>query len=561
MRPKILILFLFTTVIFCQSGRDPLFDDVETYLDLLKVSSADIICADNYEKALTAYTEAKIMLNDGEPFNDIREELENSIFYITQINDVIDSRSDMFSEVLSARESALEQNADKYGSSDWINGEELFSEASEDAADGEFISARELIPTVVSFYNNAASNAERANELLYNWSPLKDANEVLANRLSPIAYSEGTSSFNDALDNLAEGDEKEDFNENLDEAKSSFEQSVRNANAFMNSYPSILEDREEAKVAGAENFALEYWLAAEKNLSNLGEMYEDGDFEDVLDERPEAENLFTTAKLEAVKIRILDQAKKKIETAYEADADDLAPITLNESESIYSQGIVLVESDNYTEEEVQKTADQSLAYADLAIRISETIKKSDDENPTWEKQILSWNTIPLELASSTSSFPLPTYKPQNTPAPIYETVFPSRVYDDIEEIFSDDEAEIKESDGVVVISLIGLNFKPVQTKVDNDNKYLMDKAIAAIKLFPNANISIIGHTDNASTKRFNKNLSERVANNVREYIINNSTINPSLISSEGHGEDEPIAENKTYEGRMKNRRVDVVIDY
>jgi len=557
----ITIIFLFALVVFAQSDRDPLFDEVEAYLNILKSNSADVICPEDYNNALQHYTEAKTMANEGDSFRDIREELENSIYFITKINDVIDTRSQIFSELLDVRSNALEQDADLYASSDWIKGEKLFAEAAEYADDGEINYARELFPEIKSYYNNAILNAEKANDLLYNWAPLQDANSELANILSPNIYNDGMNYFDDALDNLAEGDDREDLDEYLKEAKISFDQSARNATNFTEKYPSILEKRTEAKEAGAEDYALKFWFDAERNLMNLGEMYEDGDYMDILDERPEAEDLYTLAKHEAAKNKILGPAKNKIDKAYDEDADDLAPITLEKSENLYAEGIMLVDSDDYTEEEVNKVAEESSSYADLAIRITELIKKADDDNPTWEKQILSWNTVPLNLTSSSPVKTTPTYKQTYNTSPeknADDNLY--KYYDDLEDIFNDDEAEISDSDGMIVISLVGLNFLPTQTTLNSDNEILIDKTIAAINLFPNSHITIIGHTDNASTKSFNQNLSEKVAQNVMDYIIDNSNINSTRITAEGHGEDDPIADNKTYEGRMRNRRVDVVID-
>lgn len=556
-----LILLSFVSVSFAQAARDPLFDEVEIHLDQLKSHAADVLFIEDYEQAYLYYINAKTMFNERESVKEIREELENSIYYITQINENIDNRAEFFSELLDARENGLEQYADKYASSDWIKAEELFSDAVEYVDDNDITSARELFPQIKAHYHNAATNAQRANELFYSWSPLQNANSELANILSPRTYIEGTYNLNQALDNLAEGDEKEDLDENLKDAKLLLEQSARIAGEFSKRYPGILTERSQAKYAGAENFALKHWSDAEKHLTNLGEMYEDGDYESVREEHYEAENLYTLAKHEAVKKRILSPAKNKIEKAYDLDADDLAPITMKESESLYLQGIMLVESDTYTEEEVQKTADQSIAYADLAIRITEIIKQSDADNPTWEKQILSWNTVPLELTNPAMRTVAKIYTPKYDPPITYEPENEDESFNDITDIFNDDEAEIKETEGMIVVSLIGLHLQPTQTNLNDENKHLVDKTINAINLFPNARITVVGHTDNASTKRFNKELSEKVANNIMEYIINNSQIDSHRLSYEGHGEDEPIADNTTYEGRMQNRRVDVIIEY
>lgn len=72
-------------------------------------------------------------------------------------------------------------------------------------------------------------------------------------------------------------------------------------------------------------------------------------------------------------------------------------------------------------------------------------------------------------------------------------------------------------------------------------------------------IDVVGHTDSIGTEAYNQTLSERRAQAVVDYMIQEG-INPSLISARGMGETDPIASNATAEGRAQNRRVDVVVE-
>lgn len=74
-------------------------------------------------------------------------------------------------------------------------------------------------------------------------------------------------------------------------------------------------------------------------------------------------------------------------------------------------------------------------------------------------------------------------------------------------------------------------------------------------------LSIEGHTDNVpiSTMQFPSNweLSAGRAIAVAKFLINEMDFDPSVISTEGFGEHEPIADNNTKEGRAQNRRVEI----
>lgn len=67
---------------------------------------------------------------------------------------------------------------------------------------------------------------------------------------------------------------------------------------------------------------------------------------------------------------------------------------------------------------------------------------------------------------------------------------------------------------------------------------------------------IQGHTDNTGSNQYNQGLSERRANSVKNYLINNFGIDGSRLSAVGYGEERPIADNSTTDGRALNRRAE-----
>ena len=71
-------------------------------------------------------------------------------------------------------------------------------------------------------------------------------------------------------------------------------------------------------------------------------------------------------------------------------------------------------------------------------------------------------------------------------------------------------------------------------------------------------IIAVGHTDSIGTEAYNQKLSERRAASVKAYLVSLG-IDPNRIYTEGKGELQPIASNKTKEGRAQNRRVEIEI--
>ena len=73
-------------------------------------------------------------------------------------------------------------------------------------------------------------------------------------------------------------------------------------------------------------------------------------------------------------------------------------------------------------------------------------------------------------------------------------------------------------------------------------------------------LAIDGHTDNVGTDEKNQILSDNRAGAVKAYLVKKG-IDESRITSAGHGEMEPIADNKTAAGRQKNRRSELKLSY
>ena len=68
----------------------------------------------------------------------------------------------------------------------------------------------------------------------------------------------------------------------------------------------------------------------------------------------------------------------------------------------------------------------------------------------------------------------------------------------------------------------------------------------------------IGHADSIGSDAYNQKLSVRRAESVKAYLVSKG-IEPNRIYTEGKGEKQPVADNKTKEGRAKNRRVEIEV--
>lgn len=87
----------------------------------------------------------------------------------------------------------------------------------------------------------------------------------------------------------------------------------------------------------------------------------------------------------------------------------------------------------------------------------------------------------------------------------------------------------------------------------------MDKIANVLNRYGKTELTIIGHTDSTGTTQHNQALSESRAQGVRNYFLNKGVISQRL-ESQGLGESAPRASNANAEGRLLNRRVEIVIE-
>src|SRR5690606_25650094 len=91
-----------------------------------------------------------------------------------------------------------------------------------------------------------------------------------------------------------------------------------------------------------------------------------------------------------------------------------------------------------------------------------------------------------------------------------------------------------------------------------NSKDELNDLVKTLKRKKNKKIRIDGYTDNTGTVEYNNKLSINRANSVKEYLENQG-IDASRMTTKGFGQSNPVADNKTTEGRQKNRRVEIVI--
>ncbi|UIR56566.1 OmpA family protein [Sphingobacterium sp. SRCM116780] len=102
-----------------------------------------------------------------------------------------------------------------------------------------------------------------------------------------------------------------------------------------------------------------------------------------------------------------------------------------------------------------------------------------------------------------------------------------------------------------------LEFETSKSVIRPSSYGSLDK-VAALLIDKNFSLKLAGHTDNTGSQQLNLRLSKERAEAVKAYLVSKGA-NASRIEATGYGPNQPIASNKTAEGRQQNRRVEFTL--
>nr|WP_245402636.1 OmpA family protein [Pontibacter sp. E15-1] len=107
-----------------------------------------------------------------------------------------------------------------------------------------------------------------------------------------------------------------------------------------------------------------------------------------------------------------------------------------------------------------------------------------------------------------------------------------------------------------------VRFEFDQARVQDSYKQLLDSIVVALSKYPDHVLLIKGHADFIGSEEYNQVLSERRAEAVKEYLIQQGVQNPDRMVTKGYGETQPLVQvnqrqsrRRTESARAKNRRV------
>lgn len=433
-----------------------------------------------------------------------------------------------------------------------------------------------------------------------------------ADILAPEAFGEAMEHYRRAEEDFEEGKDLNDIRRRLSRAVQLFQQALEATQLANVTLASALAARDDAESAGAPTVAVDIWEEAEEKFERAARELEDGDVNNAKEEADEAETLYRDAELAAIKANYLNETWALLERAEDDDVDDRAPKTLERAEALVNRAEQQLNQNRYDTDQPRSLAQEAKREALHALYLSEWIERFKDSDRTLEDLLLT-SEEPLRRIAGVLEIPVsfeeglrpPTDAIISRITAYQDTIqslrsalegresmvatLESRVeelegqlggvkeersalaqrleararlqqrFASVERLFNRDEGRVLREGDDVIIRLYGLTFPVGSSTIEPQYFPLLTRVQQAIKTFPDATVTIEGHTDSFGSDQANLRLSQERAKAVKQYLLANMAFDPGRIDAVGHGETQPVASNETNEGRAKNRRIDVVI--
>jgi outer membrane protein OmpA-like peptidoglycan-associated protein len=116
----------------------------------------------------------------------------------------------------------------------------------------------------------------------------------------------------------------------------------------------------------------------------------------------------------------------------------------------------------------------------------------------------------------------------------------------------------RDDDNISLIMPDDITFVPNGSRLNADFYRVLDSVAAILREFDQTLIIAAGHTDDTGSARYNLGLSERRAESVATYLITQGIVD-ARVEVVGFGENKPIFDNSSAEGRVLNRRVEIAL--
>lgn len=393
--------------------------------------------------------------------------------------------------------------------------------------------------------------------------------------LSPEAFHSSLEKLDQAEKMRTAGRSNEDIVVVLQQGTESLNKAEANASVIRAAVPDVLQARAQAIQSGMPKARPERFRGAEADLIRMSQAVEHGRLDAAQNSRVDLVKGYQTVEAETLKEETLAAARANLDRAKKLGASRLAPSTLKQAEDSFQVAEKRIENRLQVDEPTQKAVEKALfdsrrllnitewaKYAretgseTVALQVESMLKKISDEVAAGDLRDHSFET---QVQAMTAHIENLKGTNQANFASLRSEAEASRFYEHLAGKFTDEEAEVVREGDAVVIRLKSLAFPIGKASLGEQDFALLGKVTEALSGMKAVDVTVQGHADSTGSEDFNRKLSAKRAETVRQYLISSNAVPAGHVQVDAKGSVRPVRTNATTKGRAQNRRVDVII--
>lgn len=385
--------------------------------------------------------------------------------------------------------------------------------------------------------------------------------DVLANE----DFSKSIDRLNDAKEALRDHKDQAEVLEEIAYSRSYLDRAKNTTNHRLPKALGVLEARRDALKSGVKNFPElkekldDYDDRVRSDASNL-------DKDLTLKEFSALQQGYQELEVAAIQSTQLGATRASVTGARDDDADDRAPKALKVAEFDLKNAENSINSNRHNpsgfEASVTKSKDSARFLVDvLALTNRKDLNVDEDAAANMVRQTYEIGRLNNKVGKTEATLrarEASMGEKDNALSKANKSLNIQAALDDARTQFNEDEAEVYQQGGRLVIRLKSMAFSSGRADLPSSSLAVLAKVQSVAQSLDPSQISIEGHTDSIGEAKANQALSEKRASAVATYLQTGG-LESEKIDSVGYGFQKPIASNKSSEGRAQNRRVDIVI--
>lgn len=432
-----------------------------------------------------------------------------------------------------------------------------------------------FILVACSTVEKASLDASSSSDAISQVETVKQqARDEHADLLAQDLFEEGEEYLKEAREMQSEEDEFKEILESASYAKAYFQKAKIKAQENSLKATKVLTFREKPISLAS---SMDKKLKMELKRIDRNVIDETDNFEDPLtpEELSYFQERYVNLHINTIQHMYLADTEAMINNAIDEDAEDLAPDTLKSAKSEYAIALNSIKlypnSPRLFQSDVVRAEMKAKLLKDVMAKFA--AKGEDQISEDVALKLVYQDREIKDLDSRVSSLKSDIDERDNEIDQMQRNIQDKerklskaqrqvRFQEDIERIrerFGDDKAEVYRQGDKIIVRLKEMNFGFDSHQIPENSKPMLDELTTAIQDLGPKRVVIQGHTDSIGTDEYNEQLSKKRAKAVSEFLSKEDKLSYN-VEIEGKGESNPLANNETPKGRLKNRRIDLVIE-